>query len=417
METTGPSKILWHSVAPWATTGYGIQTALFATRMAKAGHDVAISAFYGLGGAALEWEGMQVYPGDDRHGNVSVPQLAKRHKADAVITLMDVWVLDPAVFSELNVGCWVPVDHEPCPPVVANFFRESGARPIAMSRFGERMLQAEGLDPLYVPHGINTNVFKPAGGDRAALRKAFNLPPDAFVVGMVANNSGHTPPRKAFPQAIMAFSAFRREHPDAVLWLHTELTGVRSGANPGVNIIDLCERFEVPPEAVMFASQTELDVGIPDTVMAALYSSMDVLLNPSYGEGFGIPIVEAQACGTPVIVSDWTSMPELCGAGWRVGGEPWWDPQHRAFFLCPFVGDIIQALEQAYAARGDQAARAAARTFALQYDADLVMETCWVPALAELCRPREVPPLPNREQRRAAAKRPVAKKTPAKRAA
>lgn len=404
MESSGPKRILWHSVAPWAPTGYGTQTALFSTRIAEAGHDVAISAFWGLGGAALDWDGIQVYPGDEQYGNVSVPQLAKKHNADVVISLMDVWTLDPGVWSGMNVACWVPVDHEPCPPVVAKFLRDSRARPIAMSRFGERMLQAEGLDPLYVPHGINAKVFHPITGDRAAVREAFNLPADAFVVGMVANNSGHTPPRKAFPQALMAFSSFRRDHPDAVLWMHTEITGRRSGANLGINIIDLCERFEIPPEAVMFASQIELDIGIPDAVMASLYASMDVLLNPSYGEGFGIPIVEAQACGTPVIVTDWTSMPELCGAGWKVGGEPWWDPQHVAFFLNPFVGDILAALEQSYEARGDETLRAQAREFALQYDADLVMETYWNPVLEEITRPRSVPPLPNRAMRRAAAK-------------
>jgi glycosyltransferase involved in cell wall biosynthesis len=399
-------RILWHSGAPWAPTGYGNQTALFTTRIAGAGHDVAISATWGLNGSALEWEGMQVFPSDDQWGNVLMPHLASKYKSDLVITLMDVWVLrNLEAFRKMNMACWVPVDHQPCPPNVARFFKATGARPVAMSKFGEQMLKDEGLDPLYVPHGVDTNVFKPLTHDRGEVRRSMGLPADAFIVGMVANNHGHTPPRKAFPQAVMAFAAFREKHPDALLYLHSEITGQRSGANSGLNLPALCEQFDIPASAVAFAPQVEMEIGIPAESMAAMYGSMDILLNPSYGEGFGIPIIEAQACGTPVIVTDWTAMPELCGAGWKVSGEPWWDPQHGAFFMAPFVGDIIAALEDAY----DRAAglRAGAREFALRYDADRVMAEHWLPTLKALSRPREVAPLTNRAMRRAAAKQKV----------
>lgn len=401
------SRIVWHSGAPWAPTGYGSQTALFAPRIRDAGHDVALSATWGLNGAALEWDGMKVYPSDDTWGNTTLPAVAGKHQADLVVTLMDAWVLKPELFRTLNMACWVPVDHQPCPPNVARFFRASGAKPVAMSRFGEQMLKDDGLDPLYVPHGVDTAVYAPTPHDRGDVRESIGLPRDAFVVGMVANNHGHTPPRKAFPQAIMAFAELRRKHPDALLYLHSEATGTRgSGNNPGVNLPALCERFEIPASAVGFAPQLELEIGIPQESMAALYSSMDVLLSPSYGEGFGIPIVEAQACGTPVIVTDWTAMPELCGAGWKVGGEPWYDVQHGAFYMCPFVGDIAQALEEAY--DGAAGLREEARKFALQYDADRITAEHWLPALERLLRPREVGALPNRAYRRAAKKKGVA---------
>jgi glycosyltransferase involved in cell wall biosynthesis len=141
-------------------------------------------------------------------------------------------------------------------------------------------------------------------------------------------------------------------------------------------------------------------------MMAHMYSAMDVLLNPSYGEGFGVPIVEAQACGTPVIVTDWTAMSELCGAGWLVGGEPWDDVKHRAFYLAPSVPGIHAALEAAFEAQGDQEVADRAVAFAAQYDADRVFDTYWVPALEKLTAPREVAPLPgiNREMRRKMAK-------------
>jgi glycosyltransferase involved in cell wall biosynthesis len=49
--------------------------------------------------------------------------------------------------------------------------------------------------------------------------------------------------------------------------------------------------------------------------MAKIYSAMDVLLNPAMGEGFGITVLEAQACGTPAIVTDFSAMTEVCGGG------------------------------------------------------------------------------------------------------
>ena len=44
--------------------------------------------------------------------------------------------------------------------------------------------------------------------------------------------------------------------------------------------------------------------------MAALYSSAAVLLFPSFYEGFGLPVLEARLCGTPVVCSDAGSLPE-----------------------------------------------------------------------------------------------------------
>ncbi len=404
MSLPGRKRILFHTSAPWAGTGYGQQCAQLAPRLKEAGHDVVLSSTWGLNGASLTWAGITVLPSDDQWGNLRLADYAQLHEAEIVLTLLDVWVLKNPRFKDLNMACWVPVDHAPTPPMVLNFFQEFGARPIAMSRFGEGQLRKDGLDPLYVPHAIDTKVFSPQ--DKEKARSILGIKPGQFVVSMVANNAGHTPARKAFPQALMAFSELQQKHSDVVLHLHTEMTGRRSQQNFGVDLFDLCARYGIPVESVRYTDPVSMDVGLPPEVLANLYSASDVLLNPSYGEGFGIPIIEAQACGTPVIATDWTAMTELVGSGWLVGGEPWDDVDHRAFYLAPSVPEIVAALEQAYERREDESLGSAAREFALKYDADTVFEEHWVPVIDKIGGPREVPPLAgiNRAERRRMAR-------------
>jgi glycosyltransferase involved in cell wall biosynthesis len=52
---------------------------------------------------------------------------------------------------------------------------------------------------------------------------------------------------------------------------------------------------------------------LPDAVVAALYRACTVFIYPSLYEGFGLPVLEAMACGAPVITSNCSSLPEVAG--------------------------------------------------------------------------------------------------------
>ena len=54
---------------------------------------------------------------------------------------------------------------------------------------------------------------------------------------------------------------------------------------------------------------------VPDEDMAALYSAAELFVFPTLYEGFGIPVIEAQLCGTPVLTSNCSSLPEVGGEG------------------------------------------------------------------------------------------------------
>jgi glycosyltransferase involved in cell wall biosynthesis len=87
------------------------------------------------------------------------------------------------------------------------------------------------------------------------------------------------------------------------------------------------EKFTIMPHDVMFLGY------IPDDNLFALYSQADAFVYPALYEGFGIPPIEAMSCGSPVLVSNITSLPEVCG--------------DAALYCDPYsVDDIAEKLSQ-----------------------------------------------------------------------
>lgn len=372
-------KILWVSNAPWVGTGYGNQTAIFPRRLKDTlGHGLTIGSFYGLEGSPRKTSDMWVFPvGRDAYSNDVIAKDAEFLEADIVITLMDVWVLHNAVTSKFRWVPWLPVDHDPVPPIVADAL-ETAYQPIAYSQFGVRKLQECGYKPLYVPHGIETDLFKPM--DRLEARASLaGCPADTFLVGIVAANKGH-PSRKAFDQQIRAFAELHKRHSDTMLYLHTEMSGVSDGEY----IPRIIELAGVDTKAIAHPDQYQYRRGlISQEQMVARYNSFDVLMNATRGEGFGIPILEAQACGTPVIVTDFSSMPELCFSGWKVGYSDKEFTYQNSYQVLPSVPDLVDALEEAYQQNSEKRAemRQRARDGAMAYDADRVTAEYWKPVL------------------------------------
>jgi glycosyltransferase involved in cell wall biosynthesis len=186
--------------------------------------------------------------------------------------------------------------------------------------------------------------------------------------------------RKAFAENLLAFSIFAKNKSDVVLYLHMDLFGAYGGwpLNP------LLESVGLDKNQVVFVDQIAYRKGISQDALAGIYSAMDVYLGCSYGEGFGVGTIEAQACGTPVIVSDFAASTELVGDGWLVQGQPFWDYHQKAWFNIPNVNSIVEALEAAYA-RGRGVSQKAL-DFAAGYGADVVYDTYWKPVLAKLLK-------------------------------
>lgn len=409
-------RIAWTSNAPWCGTGYGGQTSEIVPRLKAAGHDVAIQANYGLSGSTIEWNGIPVMPqGIDGYSNDLTPfQIAQWIGKDGNglgITLFDVWVYKAPQWDEVPLLSWTPVDHGPLPPdEVRSFFDRPGRKwALAMSRSGEKSLLDSGLHRdrvFYAPHSFNASVFYPGA---STMRSKMSIPDDAHLTMINAANKGNTPIRKCFPEMLLAWATFANRHPDAYLYLHTEVLGMAGG----VRIERLLERFKAPLDRVRLVPQYELRMGIASSVMGDLYRAADVLLSTSRGEGFGLGVLEAQATGIPAIATNWTAQPELVGSGWLVEGELEWDEFQGSFWKVPHIEEILNALEASYSLKTDTAAAADAKAKALAhaapYATDRVFADHWVPILGKMeslvREPAKVISLPvNRAARRAAKK-------------
>ena len=376
------------SNAVWSQTGYGGQAKLIVPQMQKEGYPVTMTAYYGLQGHTLQINNMTVFPvGYHPYGMDVAAGNAVLSGAKILLTNVDLWVCEPDNFGAINWVAWLPIDSAGANPMIRAKLPRAFHR-IAMSKHGQKVVNDLGHQCGYIPCAVDTNIFKPVGRKEALeevnLHIPDKMPEDAFIVSMVAMNKGN-PSRKAFYAQMRAFKEFQNKHKEAVLYMHT----IRSemGEQGGVNLAEISRMLGLEiGKDVFFPDALTVINGYPDIFLNAVYNASDVFLSVTMGEGFGIPIVEAQAAGCPVITGDWTSMSEITYSGWKVGKEDaievftalgaiQYEPDYRA---------ITEKLELAYKMAGNQEYRERARKEALKYDIENVFKKYWKPTLEEI---------------------------------
>lgn len=359
-------------------SGYAQTARLFVPRIARAGHDVKVVAIGSSSNLPADIEGIRVLPpGLDLLANDMIAEHARRNNFHALISLVDVWALNVKNWGEQPWFPWTPVDHQPVPPQVIDVLKAC-QRPIAMSRYGEAQLRGVGFDPFYVPLAYDPGIWYP--GDKAEARAELGIPDDVFYVSFVGVNDT-CPSRKGIPELLAAWSMIAPRIPSARLRLHTsEFGNLAYGPHGGVSLPLLMKTFNVNPQTISLVDQYRYRTGVPADELATLARASDLLILPSRGEGFGLPLIEFQACGCPVATTNGTTGPELCFGGWLIEGEPEWSSQ-SAMQIKPGIASIADAITAAYEARNDPRRKALAVAGARDYVIDDVMGKYMLPTL------------------------------------
>lgn len=141
-----------------------------------------------------------------------------------------------------------------------------------------------GVDPTFAP-------ASPA--EMAAVRVRYNIGDAPFILSI-----GTVQPRKNYERLIEAFH--RLQIPGLKLVIAGGKGWLDSGVYARVTDLSLQDRVHF----LGFAA---------DEALPALYSAASVFAFPSLYEGFGLPVIEAMACGTPVVCSNTSSVPEVAG--------------------------------------------------------------------------------------------------------
>lgn len=144
-----------------------------------------------------------------------------------------------------------------------------------------------------IPLGVEER-FRPLETQETAEFKRRHDLPESFVLYV-----GNHKPHKNLSSLVDALARIRADVPHSLVLLD-------DGG-------DDCRRTRAQVEQADMSDRVVFLRGLPDSELPLLYSWADVFVFPSLYEGFGLPPLEAMACGTPVITSNASSLPEVVG--------------------------------------------------------------------------------------------------------
>jgi len=364
-------KLIWLSVAPWSPTGYGTVTRQVVPRIQAEGHEVTVACKHFHTGTVV-WEGIPTIQGVDLN---ILNRMVDKGEADYIISLLDNHAIEGAPKNWIS---YTPFDTHKIPFSISRTL-DKPLMIIALTKHGQSEIERAGYECLYAPHGVDTSIYCPDEVNRQKGREKLEWE-DKFIIGTVGVN--YADDRKNLTNLLLAFKWFHARHDEARLYLsvnplHTDNNNdvlPREVDDLGLN------------DLIQWANPDQYFMGkVGDKMMANRYRMMDVFCMPTKGEGFGLPLIEAQACGTPVITTGASTGPELCPTQYLIPvPDHEWEWFNKEWRPLVSAKSILDTLEKAYNDKNLREVGMEGHEFAQDYDWDTLHEKYWKPILKEI---------------------------------
>ena len=266
---------------------------------------------YGMGGGNFTLDGYQVHP---QGGGLSIPEAVeayKKYNYDYLVSLYDCWVLgqlaDLARKQRLIWIAYCPFDFTVLSHKLGNVL-SAATYIVSFVEYGRSMLKRAGFENVYrpIPHGVDCDIYKPLPFPKEQMRKWLGFKDKSFIITIPKMNKGD---RVKISEMLEGIATFLQNNPDVVsevgVYLHTQ-----SASPQGTDLNQVIKSLGLE-QLVRFVEPYAYFQGYNEQEMARVYNASDCTLMATASEGFGIPIIESMAVGTPVIASDWMAPKEL----------------------------------------------------------------------------------------------------------
>lgn len=383
---------------PKTSTGYGQIWDNLLSRWAKAKPDWK---FYHMGWQNRDREhqtkdGYYMLPiYKVEYGFDAIASYLLRYKPDIFLTMADIGLnagfIDGIKEARLKgwTGRWFAinlVDTESWEYLLWSKILDVPDKIIAGAKNGELLYNKHNIKNVkLIPMGVDTKTYFPME-KKDELKNRFNLG-GRFVVGFVGKNQR----RKMHPYLIKGFSKFAKGKSDVTLLCHTDL---ESPAGWSIPCLIAKAEAEIDPEIQkpypkIIMTNPELDViarqRIQPEHMNEIYNLMDVYCYSVGGEGFGLPGLEAQSAGVPMMMTNYSSAIEIVSDGelmipvlkdkyGRLVTEIGSNGVENAIPDDEAMAEILNKIYQEWKEGKLKERSEKARKFALGYDWDLISE-------------------------------------------
>ena len=302
-------RLLYVSDFPILNTGYAKVSRELVYRFVLDGHEVYYLPIAGLEGGAFSRDvfGAEILP--TMSSTEDIAYWFFKRDCDVAIILKDPYVFTGIEKLPVFHVFYSPVAEEP----LSNQYKSITQTAMYLwipSWWGIRVALASGVrwDRLvYVPHGVSKVYRRYDESDVEKFREQFGFTDFDVVVGIVAVNRR----RKFLPNQIEGVKIFVENNPDLKvgLYLHTSPQADNYALHGGWDLNAVLEVFGLL-DVARFPDPYLYRVGFSEKKMAELYNAIDVLVNATT-EGYGLPLIESQACGTPVVTVNHGNGPEI----------------------------------------------------------------------------------------------------------